>query len=277
MDSADLLATSIGGHAFRYLTASSRAGRVASVFRHGLNVLFDDEADSVLISIQTADVPSHPFGIEVDRLPTATEGETVFAKAAAIRFGTGDRVCFGNVAADDLRIDPFTPDAADRARIRLPLLKQVLDRNTREPAIDPLRSKVDGILAAWRTADEVRILPNLIGLGTGSTPAGDDALGGLLAGWTALERGENQAGRSLAVLRPVLSGMPLGSKTHIASAQMIAAALDGAFPEPLRDLVDLLGSEAASDSDVRRAVDRVDALGATSGRMMLRGLAAAFD
>ena len=264
---------SVGGHAFRYLTGRPRTGRVASVFRHGLNALFDDEGDPVLISIQTADVPLHPFGIEVRRPPIAREGEGVFAGSGCIRFGAGDRVVLGEATPDDLRIAPYTPDESSRARTRRPLLERLLDERSAEQGSDPFRSRIDGILAAWRTTGGIRVLPGLIGLGTGSTPAGDDVLVGLIAALTALENVAHEAKAALRGLRP--APREARSLTSLASAQMIGAALDRSFPEPLRDLVERLGSEAATESDVRDAGHRVATLGATSGRMMLRGLAAA--
>ena len=273
MGSVDLRAMSVGGHAFRYLTAGPHTGRVASVFRHGLNALFDDEGDPVLISIQTADAPLHPFAVEVRRPPIALEGKEMFADSGCIRFGAGDRVMFGEATPDDLRIATYTPDEANRARTRRPLLERLLDERSAEQGSDPFRSRIDDILAAWRTTSETLLLPDLIGLGAGSTPAGDDVLVGLIVGLTALENVAHEAKAALRGLR--LAPREARSLTSLASAQMIGAALEGSSLEPLRDLVERLGSEAASDSDVRHAAHRVASLGATSGRMMLQGLAAA--
>jgi len=272
MGSRDLRAVSIGGHAFRVLIGRPRTGRVASVFRHGLNVLFDDEADPVLISMQTADVPLHPFAVEVRRPPNAREGEEVSADSRCLRFGAGDRVAFGDTASDDLRIAPYSPDESNRARTRQPLLDRLLAERSPDRDSDPFRSRIDGILAAWRTTGGIRVLRDLVGLGAGSTPAGDDALVGLIAGLTALENVAHEAKAALRGLRS--APHEARGLTSLASAQMIDAALDGSFPEPLRDLVERLGSEAAIESDIQHAAHRVAALGATSGRMMLRGLAA---
>jgi len=266
----------IGGHALRILSAHPGVGLVASVFRHGLNVLLDNDANPTLISIQTADVPLHPFGVQIESLPAVAEGQRVFQNAESLHFGSGECLDWGRASVDELRIQPLPMEEAEQAQRKVPLLNRLLAEGAERPSDDPLHSQIDSLLAAWRATGEARVLPGLIGLGAGSTPAGDDVLIGLLAGWTSLREVDEHACSSLGVLHPVLSGMALRLMTHAASAQMIEAALDESFPEPLRDLVAILGT-SATDEAIRAAANRVLALGATSGQMMLRGFNAAFD
>jgi len=249
---------------------------VASLFRHGVNVLFSESSDPAFLSIQTPDVPLHPWAVRACSLPALPENEPVIAEAKRIRFPDADAIIdLSQAAVDELEIGSYAPEGAACAVSRTPILEQVLAEEPSERIADPFQAQIGGILAAWRTTGEARVLPALTGLGSGSTPAGDDVLVGLLAGWTALEETDSEARRSLTTLRSVLSGMALGHRTHLASAQMIAAALDGSFPEPLRDLVAGLGDVTASDTEIREFAQRLSALGTTSGWMMLRGLAAA--
>jgi len=258
----------VGGHAFRYLTARSRSGRVISGFRHGLNVLFDDEADPALIPIQTSATPLHPFGIEVRRRPIAREGDQVFADSGCIQVGAGDRVELESAAIDELRVERYAQADAALVRARQPLL----DQEPAERGKDPFESRIDGLLAGWRGTERPVNLADLVGLGTGSTPSGDDVLAGLLAGWTAVRDVEARADRALAARRKELRSMSLRDRTSLASAQMIEAALDGSFPEPLRDLCTALPDPRTRVADVEQLVARVAMLGGTSGRWMLRGL-----
>lgn len=55
--------TRIGGHAYRFLNAQPRAGRVVSTFRHGFNLLFDEEMDPGFVSVQTPKAPLHPWAV----------------------------------------------------------------------------------------------------------------------------------------------------------------------------------------------------------------------
>jgi len=265
----------IGGHAYRYFATASRTGRVASRFRDGLNILFEDGTAPTLVSIQTPKVPLHPWGMEVVALGERIAIDDVVTVSPEALHLASSHVAWRQAVPHDLRITPY--DRAQRRRMleAIPAL-EVCRSEALSDRSDPFQSRIDSALAGWRTTGEVCILPALIGLGSGSTPAGDDVLVGLLAGWTALERAEEHAAGDLAVLRPVLSEMTFRRRTSAAAAQMLGAALDGAFPEPLRDLVALLGVETATDAEIRDVAASLTGLGATSGRMMLHGLLAAF-
>lgn len=133
----------------------------------------------------------------------------------------------------------------------------------------PARRAARSLVAAAGADDARRVhavLRDLVGVGPGSTPSGDDVVVGVLAG---LDRREDAAARRAAgVLRDALPGL-LGRTTRL-SRHALAAALRGQVAERVHHLV-----EATAD------VRRVDAVlraartwGATSGLDLAAGVAA---
>ena len=109
-------------------------------------------------------------------------------------------------------------------------------------------------------------LRDLVGLGTGFTPAGDDFLVGLLAASrsTMPEETCDLAGRA----DRLLASLP-GATTQ-ASYLMLKAATAGHYPEAL---IELVTAVASGDADsVRLSAGRLAGLGATSGQDMLAGV-----
>ncbi len=265
----------IGGHVHRYLREKPRIGRVVSVFRHGFNVLFDEGSNPGYVTIQTEDVPLHPWALEVRKIPGEIQvGSVVSAESPRISLGP-TTIHWQRAIRYALRIASYTPEEAKRALSRLSILEQLLEEERVKRDPDPFKPEIDATLKRWKETGDSLVLLNLIGLGTGSTPAGDDALIGLIAGFTALENVAHEAKAALRGLRS--APRETRSQTSLPSAQMVAAALDGAFPEPLCDLVAALGRENADGAEIRGLAERLVALGANSGRMMLHGLTAALS
>ncbi|MDD4903642.1 MAG: DUF2877 domain-containing protein, partial [Candidatus Bipolaricaulis sp.] len=144
----------------------------------------------------------------------------------------------------------------------------------RPRSVEAFEGEIRAVVAQWQTTGDPSLLANLVGLGSGSTPSGDDVLVGILAGLTALFDVSASARQHLEALREGLR--EVSHRTHPASRQMLAAATDGSFPEPLLNLARALGG-AGHPEAVRAAAARVLGLGATSGGSFLAGLAAALD
>jgi hypothetical protein len=251
----------IGGRVYRYLKERPRTGRVASLFRHGFNVLFDEESDPGFVSIQSQDAPLHPWALGVPEVSVKIQlGSAVSAESPRISLGP-TTIHWQRATCYALQITPHINESMSRARGRTSLLPSHLEEHR-----DPFEERIDGILREWREHGDPGALLDLIGLGSGSTPSGDDVLVGVVAGLTAL--GKSDAYRSI-------HAEEIGKRTSLPSAQMIAAALDGSFPEPLCNLVAALGREDVDDVEIRGLAERLVALGENSGRAMLRGLIAA--
>jgi hypothetical protein len=277
MATKTLDATRIGGHAHRYFAEGMREGRVASTFRHGFNALFEEESAPTYISIQTSAVPLHPWAIEVPEIPP---GITVGAPAHVIGVATTAStqrtprtqrtelaIRALHAACHELRVTPYTTREIQRAADNRVILNRLLDER-RPRSVEAFEGEIRAVVAQWQTTGDADALPRLVGLGAGSTPAGDDVLVGIIAGLTALSA-LSAAQQELDALRQTLAGVSL--RTHPASAQMLAAATDGSFAEPLVDLVSVLG-DVEPGAELTAAAARVLALGASSGRSFLGGL-----
>ncbi len=260
----------IGGHAHRYLAAAPRTGSVASTFRHGFNALFEEDSAPTYVSVQTPAVPLHPWAIEVPGMPTrsgvgcAVRGTQFAVETAGTRFD------LLTAAREPLRIAPYSLASAHTATDNRVSLNRLLEER-RPRSVEAFEDEIRAVVAQWQTTGDPEILLSLVGLGTGSTPSGDDLLVGILAGLTALSTVTEVANVRLTRLRQSLAGVSL--QTHPASRQMLTAAADGAFPEPLLHFVSALGNARAAEELESTAV-RVLALGASSGRGFLAGVLA---
>ena len=177
----------------------------------------------------------------------------------------------------ELRIAPYTSEEAARALSCLPLLERhVAEEGTRRPS-DPFQARIDTILECWRATNDPAVSADLVGLGIGSTPSGDDCLVGLTAGLNALSSVFELAAGRLRLLRGWLTGdgKSVLSRTGTASRQAIEAALEGSCPEPLRLLLRDLG-QRVDETRTCASARRVLALGVTSGASMLRGVCTAW-
>ena len=267
MNTTNLRATRIGSHAHRYLSEISRTGIVVSVFQHGFNVLFNGGSDPGFVSIQTERVPLHPWSIELTGITGAPEvGAPCFAEATLIRFD--NEFCIDIVSAEvcKLRIMRWTQEEFAHVQERIPIIEQCLAKELATRVPDPFQPQINTILEHWRHSGSTDDLRGLIGLGTGSTPSGDDLIVGILAGFAAL---------GMTTLTDALRTTAIRQRTHPISAQMLTAALDGAFSQSLRDLANKLGQAASTTAQLRQCVETLANQGATSGTAMLVGFTAA--
>ncbi len=256
----------IGGHAAAYLAATPRGGRVASLFRHGLNVLLDADDAPTYVTVQTSDAALHPWAIEVRQTPTRPAvGSPVRSARFTIEI-VGTRLDLSTAVCAPLHLVPYDSAQTQRALCNRPVLDQLLAE--RQPqSVDSLEREIGAVVARWHAGEDAACLSDLVGLGPGSTPAGDDILVGVLTALTAQSLVSSASARALVELRERLPEVRLC--THPASWQMIRAALDGSFPQPLLDLVAAMAN--AEPGPLRTAALRVLRLGATSGRSLLAG------
>jgi len=144
-----------------------------------------------------------------------------------------------------------------------------------DPWLARAAALIDAQLNAVRSGEVAAAIDptiDLIGLGIGLTPSGDDYLVGFLAG---LEATDHPARPALAAA----IAMHAPSRTTAVGAAALDHATRGAYSERLHDvLVALAGREQVDRvDDLARPVTRAMAYGATSGGDTLVGLFGALD
>jgi hypothetical protein len=269
----------IGRHAWEFLHSGEHIGRVVSVFRGGANALFESEA---LVSFHSPVVPLQPWGVEA-LLPWehASENDPVAARAGDVRVGSLS-LSLSHADAFDLRLstvaEPITlKTLAGRAEVLKELTSSRLDdEQARSP--DDFRAERQSILDAWVNGGTTDSLSQLIGLGTGLTPAGDDTLVGIFGGLEALasifaaqNTDLDETRRAQDQLRATIRKEALG-RTTLPSRQALCGAAEGYFCEPLLGLLEALCESDTTTAKLEKLAQSVLCLGHTSGADLLTGL-----
>jgi len=140
-----------------------------------------------------------------------------------------------------------------------------------DPWLGAARVRIERHRWAFGAEDLASILGEaveLIGLGPGLTPSGDDYLVGLLAGLDATDH------RARPALATAIAYAAPTRTTAIGSA-LLAHAVRGSYAERLHDVLTAIG--AGDVGAISRSVDRAMAYGATSGADTLAGLFVALE
>lgn len=271
----------------RWPAAPQRA-RVHSVFARVVNV---ELASRRLLSLAQRDADDAPASIVVDLDSWSALGISpgTDVRLASGRIDLGDRA---SIALADARRWPgrLPPYARDDSLLRrnLPTAQQHLDRlgtglgharasppdrtGLDEALLEAFRRNADGLCGALAHGDAPRArahVEQLVGLGPGLTPAGDDFLLGLLAA-LHIPGSPAQACRSI--------GAHIVECTAQQSPQISAAALRHAANGRLRARVIGLCDALlhGSSASLRHALETVMRIGATSGSEIAAGVLAGF-
>lgn len=287
-----------------WLQPSTCQGIVHSVFQRAINLALDD----TLIALLSAELPHMPNGIQ---LPTESfvllatrvkpgmsvriENGDIFiathSKSTSFRLTCPDRppweprpsvaLCrwrrscvaehvsrLVDAFAAALPLDGLAPALgvllhreAERSVRKTPLLRVAL------PSLRQLAS------AAW-CQDRVMLamaVSRLAGLGPGLTPSGDDALGGFAAVMALLSPYLSLDGSERAWIAKLIV-QEAGARTTLLSKVLLEYAALGEVAEPVGTLLTALALPLAEHQTVRLAMQRVLALGATSGADTLLGI-----
>lgn len=226
---------------------SGFAGRVAGVFRAGFYVAGDEGALFVVLSPGAWPGPLHLVTASLPGLPV--EGERVITAGTVLAAG-GLEIDFG----DAHLWDPALPDRLDY---------DPAVWTGAVPSVEPdLASVWDEAAASVASGDLASTCRLLEGRGGGLTPAGDDALAGIML-VAAADRSQ----------RPTLRRLARQARTSELSRAFLAWAARGASIKPAHAVL-----EAAASGDqagLARAARTLAAVGASSGRALLAGLALA--
>jgi uncharacterized protein DUF2877 len=250
----------------RLKAAPPEAGSLHSVFDRVLNLSW---YDGHLLTLQGPGWLVAPFAAELTRLP----GTCALPGGRAWREDNG-------LALDGLTLDWRAATVADTtmpesARPPSAILSAVLSQCSASAA--PALSSVTAVRARARIAEGLSYhLPDeflagareLIGLGEGLTPAGDDCVVGVLA---VLHRFAPSWLRQHSAITVSIAARAAAATTTIAG-EFLVHALDGRFAETVIELLTGKTTDA-----VERAAARLLHTGATSGADTLVGIRLALD
>ncbi|GAA2493859.1 DUF2877 domain-containing protein [Terrabacter carboxydivorans] len=237
-----------------------------------------------VLAVLASDAVALPIGIRLARPSTD------------VRWGVeaGDHVVVGEGRVHLPRADVVAARLQRPARVRPAPRGSHGDDALPEPGVlGELAHDLTAAALAGRAVDQgVR---GLVGVGRGLTPSGDDALCGVLLTLAAVDLAESRA--ALSSVRTAVRGV-LPSTTSLSAALLVAAGTGYAVPDVAR-LVTLVagagstnrheepeagfpGGSAGSvrpvdppDGTILRLVDRVLAIGHSSGRDLLSGVSGA--
>jgi hypothetical protein len=240
---------------------------VVATHRRAANLLLDEGS---LVAVLPAGSPLHPWALATPFEPSLVqEGAPVRVSGQVLTVGPLSVELKGLVVAElSLRRRPLQ-EPADAIRY-------LVEFAGSPSGDDPFDRKLTAALRSFSEGGPPGELAALVGLGVGLTPSGDDVLVGALAGF-------DLASECSPVARPLRQALveslpvPLEARTTRLSAQMLRAAADGLYPEPVLDLLHALASDHGSQPPVERAAVALSHLGHRSGRDTLLGLAAALS
>ena len=245
----------LGAELASRLEAEPRLPRPHSVFTRAVNF---ETVDGTLFAVHGPGPLAAPFAIALERWR-----DDVADGGLTLDLGRARRV--------DLRVRPAW-EFAEHARrlLRDGLLATRGARGARgldSPGARAARAALSGAIRRRDAADFLDAARELVGLGEGLTPAGDDYLVGTLAVLHRLAGGWPGAASVARAL-----GAHAGDATTTVGAAFLRHAVAGQFSEPLRDLA---MAESAAAAHVAAAT--LAGMGATSGADTLVGVRAALD
>jgi len=250
--------------------AGDHAGRVAAAHRRAVNLLLDD---GPLVTLLPAGSPLHPWAITAalvaSDLARLAEGDRVRVTAAVLEVGPL-RVALAGVEVADLRV-ARRPAALSKEDAGLLWRRSVSGADG-----GPFDESLSKVLRRFTRGGDVGGLAALVGLGEGLTPSGDDVIVGVLGGLDAAREASPLAAPARASLVEALAGR-VARETTLPSAQMIEAAAEGLYAEPVLDVLHVLADVKRTPAALERSAAALLALGHRSGRDTLRGIAAGLE
>ncbi|MCZ7527032.1 MAG: DUF2877 domain-containing protein [Acidimicrobiia bacterium] len=230
------------------------------------DVAFLETADGTLVAVHAPDVECFPFSLLVER------------EVRALGLAVGDRVTVGSDALEigGERIVTTAVRPEPRAHSISPMsvaaVAALLDECGPYVPCEPVVRGSEQFLASLVHADGNRVdraILDLVGLGPGLTPSGDD----LLLGFLALEHrvGSTWTGHGPGELADRIRALSPGRTTRVSRALFDAAARDRFCPSVERLCRAVLQGDPVEG---RAATQALLEIGAHSGRDTLAGMRA---
>jgi hypothetical protein len=247
---------------------SANAGAVHSVFAHAVNV----EIRGDLWTLVSADRADLPFGIRVASrdfdLLGLRGGDRVNVRSGFV----GIESSRARVIVDCRAAPRWIPTLQNEPAPGLAQRLAVVAAAANQRAWPGSARMASAMMAALHDPAALRsVLPDVVGCGPGSTPAGDDVLVGILAVLTSPHSGATGAAAASSLRRSLSPLLPM---TTDISGHLLRQAVDGLFGRAVHELVCALIGDPAP-RQLNETVQRVVETGATSGADMCAGLLAA--
>ncbi|MCH2676439.1 MAG: DUF2877 domain-containing protein [Dehalococcoidia bacterium] len=288
----------IGSKANRILSAPGFSGEVISA---GSRAVYIETVDGEILAACRPDQHPHPRSFLTDFDLAGLEiGLSVWLEASELRFGNG--ACVGlsesqvwnprlllqdstslSLAVLRTRWDALTQASiafhqGDNLGLAVPLLTNkfdALEMNCTSPLVAAGLTQVEKLIPHCRRGDlsgTLMMAENLIGLGHGLTPSGDDFVGGLVFMYRQIEAAYPTSGLWEGGDVPALLKSSKRMTSRI-SHTLLADLVEGQSHAPLHDLANDLFSDSrtfAAEDHVRS----VSSIGHSSGWDMLTGMLA---
>lgn len=247
------------------LDGPPRTGRVAALLPVAIHIA-TGEQDLPVVCLATPDAVRLPCSLVVGSLPPAAVGERV-------ELGGGGIVVVGMEVRPSRWWQPSKPRLrdVDDARRRLETVAPDTEdlREWTSGRAEPGPMSTDGDLSGEPVravlaggAPLAALVPELLGLGPGLTPAGDDVLAGALVTLRAA------AAPAADTLAAAVEAADPATRTTTLSAALLTHATRGDCVPELAGFLDALDGRA----DLANALARLRAIGGTSGSALAVGV-----
>lgn len=274
-------------------------GAVALLCGHGLYCRFGDG----LALLHEAAAGEVDFGIAIPGEIAPLAERLGIREGAAVAFGDG-AVLFPESGAR-LLLAPLLDAGAYTPAVHLPPPADLVRRTAAAGRLLDRAADSGGLCALWRAGDDRPIpaaqnpfcraaapalgrllvgvaaanpaavgsaLDRLLGLGVGLTPSADDLLAGMLLAGHWLDRAGGERWGGMALLRQMVPQKAAALTTTISAAYLYTAASGGRYA-PADEAAAALLSPAPAPAP---ALERLMALGGSSGKDLLAGILLAF-
>lgn len=302
-----LEAVSIGPSAIHSQNKDIKKGKVHTIFRRVINIVWSDGS---LSSISRSDVSNGPANI-VTSLPVTSDFTHYSIEPGTIVWmDTNLKVLY--VGCISVSLKNATPWRSPLAHFKATLDPRQVHYNLEElsswvnvaslnisglvhlfPYLESLRNgtylpqahtepvtylagqAINTLLPALRTGDRTSIkesVSSLIGLGPGLTPSGDDYLSGLLLSLTVFDPLISESFElAQKILRDTIMELAPGLTNDI-SYQMLVFAVKGTGSEQMENMVRVLFCASQNSNFLIQAAVDLSAVGASSGFDQLLGI-----